>query len=114
MKIFKGVRDEHGCTVTVNGAPLDVRSDLRQHSAGFEWGYEGSGPRQLALAILAEHFGDDGRAVDRHQAFMETVVAELDEDQWTLTGDQIDDRLSYVVDVPMDLETLLNKVRGKT
>lgn len=33
---------------------LDPRFDLRQHSPdGFEWGYGGSGPAQLALALAA-------------------------------------------------------------
>ena len=33
--------------------PLDPRYDLRNHSpTGFAWGYGGSGPSQLALAIL--------------------------------------------------------------
>ena len=63
MKIYQGIRDEEGCVVTVNDALLDPRMDLRRYSSdGFEWGYEGSGPHQLALAILADHFGDDDRA----------------------------------------------------
>ncbi len=33
--------------------PLPPRFDVRNHSpSGFEWGYGGSGPAQLALAIL--------------------------------------------------------------
>lgn len=33
---------------------LDPRLDIAKHSpTGFEWGYGGSGPRQLAVAILA-------------------------------------------------------------
>ncbi len=115
MKIYQGVRSpQQGCRVTVNGAPLDPRYDLRRHStSGFEWGYEGSGPRQLALAILADHFGDDAKAVDQHGLFMEVVVAELEGDQWTLTGGQIDTTFDEVVEVPMDLETLLEKIRGR-
>ncbi len=114
MKIYQGARTPQGVQVTVNGAPLDPRYELRQHStSGFEWGYEGSGPRQLALAILADHFGDSAKAIDRHSLFMEVVVAELEGDAWTLTGDQIDAAFSQVVEVPMDLQTLLDKVRGR-
>ncbi len=37
--------------------PLGPRLDLANHSPdGFSWGYGGSGPAQLALAILADHF----------------------------------------------------------
>lgn len=113
MKIYHGTRTLEGCTVTAGGAPLDERLDLRQHStSGFEWGYEGSGPRQLALAILADHFGDDARALSQCQLLMEVVIAELKGDDWTLTAEQIDNTFSQVVQVPFDLETLLNKVRG--
>ena len=37
-------------------------------------GYGGSGPVQLALAILAEHLGDNGMAVCLHQAFKWPVL----------------------------------------
>lgn len=38
--------------------PLDPKLKLVNHSpTGFSWGYGGSGPAQLALAILADHFG---------------------------------------------------------
>src|SRR5262245_12952424 len=37
--------------------PLPLRQEIRNHSpTGFSWGYDGSGPAQLALAILADHF----------------------------------------------------------
>jgi len=40
-------------------AALAPRRDLCNHSpTGFEWGYGGSGPSQLALAMLADFFGD--------------------------------------------------------
>ena len=39
---------------------LDPRRDLRNHSpTGYAWGYSGSGPAQLALAILCDALGDD-------------------------------------------------------
>lgn len=113
MKIYQATRTREGCTVTVDGTPLDERLDLRQHStSGFEWGYQGSGPRQLALAILADHFGDGARALSQCPIFMEVVIAELKGDKWKLTTEQIDNSFSQVVEVPFDLETLLNKVRG--
>jgi len=38
------------------GKRLDPRNDIRNHSpAGFEWGYCGSGPAQLALALVVHH-----------------------------------------------------------
>ena len=113
MKIYQATRTPDGCAVTVDGVALAQRSDLRQYStSGFEWGYEGSGPQQLALAILADHFGDDSRALAQHKVFMEVVVGVMRSDQWTLTSEQIDNSFSQVVQVPMDLKTLLNRVRG--
>jgi len=113
MKTYKGLRGAEGCLVTVDGAPLDPRHDLRRYSEGsFEWGYDGTGPRQLALAILAEHFGDSTRALDYHRVFAETVIAELKSDEWTLTADAIQQAIDQVAVVPMDLATLLNRVRG--
>ena len=44
--------------------PLDPRFELRRHSPeGCEWGCAGSGPAKLALALAADTFGDNGRAL---------------------------------------------------
>lgn len=57
-------------------APLPRRLDLWNHSpSGFEYGYHGSGPAQLALALLADALGDDEQAVALHQEFKRRVVA---------------------------------------
>lgn len=90
MKTYEGSREGHAIIVTVNGRPLNPRLDLWNHSpTGFEWGYGGSGPAQLALAILADHLRDDDRASRLHQEFKWTVVAKLPHDGWTLTSAQI-------------------------
>ncbi len=61
MATYKGIRDGGNAQVTVDGAPLPPRNDLANHSPdGFGWGYSGSGPSQLALAVLAHHFRDAG------------------------------------------------------
>ena len=55
---------------------LKPRFDLWNHSPdGFNWGYGGSGPAQLALAILADCLGDDADAVRLHQVFKADVVS---------------------------------------
>jgi len=90
MKIYEGGRSLDGAVVTVDGKPLDPRFDLKRFSpAGFEWTYEGDGPRQLALAILADHLGDGPRALALSERFMRDVVAELD-NAWRLTSADID------------------------
>ncbi|WP_149539585.1 DUF6166 domain-containing protein [Siccirubricoccus phaeus] len=89
MKIYEGGRGLAGAEVTVDGAPLDPRFDVRTFSPmGFEWTYEGDGPRQLALALLCEHLGDPARALALTEGFMRLVVAELD-NAWMLTGEEI-------------------------
>lgn len=113
MKTYRGARTQAGYVVTVEGKPLDPRVDLkRPSSASFEWGYEGTGPSRLALAILADHFGDDSKALNLHQDFMQAVIAEIRGDEWSLTGERIDHAIEQAAVIPMDLKTLLERVRG--
>lgn len=94
MKVYRGVRQRSGVDVTVDGHPVDPRFDLSNHSpSGFEWGYSGSGPAQLALALLADHFGDDQPALELHQAFKFQVIASLLHDGWVLTTADLHDAL---------------------
>ena len=94
QKHYEGKRSYGQCFVTVDGRALDPRFDLRMHSPdGFEWGYGGSGPAQLALALLADWLAEDGQALAFYQAFKFRTVAGLPREGWTLTGSQIDDAL---------------------
>jgi hypothetical protein len=94
MKEYCGKRTIDGIVVTVNGAPLDERLDIQVFDdKGFEWSYEGTAPRQLALAVLADHFDDANLARDNVESFMTSVVANLDND-WTLTSQDIDAALA--------------------
>ena len=89
MKTYAGDRTIDGIIVTVDGSPLDQRLDIRRYSEnGFEWTYEGAESRQLALAILADHLGDTGRALSRVEPFMRDVVANFD-NTWEMTSDDI-------------------------
>ena len=90
MKTYEGARSLEGAIVTVDGKRLPLRHDLRVLSkAGFEWTYEGAGPAQLALALLADHLGDDEAALREYQRFMREVVAHLD-NAWRLSSADID------------------------
>ena len=94
MKQYVGHREGYAAIVTVDGRRLNPRLDLWNHSpSGFEWGYGGSGPAQLALAILADHLGDDQEALNLYQRFKWAVIAELPRHQWTLTSRDIDQLL---------------------
>jgi uncharacterized protein DUF6166 len=90
MKIYEGARSLDGAIVTVDGKKLSPRLDLRAFSkTGFEWTYEGAGPAQLALALLADHLGDDQAALAQYERFMREIVANLD-NAWRLSSADID------------------------
>ncbi len=96
MKTYEGRRSMDGLVVTADGRPLDPRYDIKQFwKYGFEWTYEGPDPQQLALAILADHLGDNSRALALSEPFMKSVVANLDND-WVLTGLEIDTALKEI------------------
>lgn len=91
---------EHGgrARVTRNGLPLDPgpSQKIRNHSPdGFSWGYGGSGPAQLALALLLDVTGNRELAESLYQDFKWEVVAMWDQkDGWTITSAQIHDWLA--------------------
>ena len=89
MAVYEGGRFLEGTSVTVDGIPRPPRHDLANHSETFEWTYEGAGPRQLALAILAHHLDNDASALQLHEQFMNDIVANLD-NSWQLTSELID------------------------
>ena len=90
MKRFSGDRTIDGVKAWVDGRLLDPRLDLHRYTAnGFEWSYEGEEPRQLALAILAEHLNDPADAKALVEPFMKAVVANFD-NEWEMTSADID------------------------
>ena len=107
MKQYAGRRQGYAAIVTVDGRPLNPRVDLWNHSpTGFEWGYGGSGPAQLALAILADHLQDDEEAFNFHHRFKWAVVAEFPRRAWTLTSQQIDQVLQTLRETEPMLESV--------
>ena len=85
--IVEMMYQDRGCQGT-----LEPRNDLWNHSPdGFEWGYAGSGPAQLALAILAQHTLDDRYAVRRHQDFKREVISHIRDNYWLIRGEEVAD-----------------------
>lgn len=63
---------------TVN-QPIGPYLFVVNHSPdGFEYGYGGSGPAQLALAILCYHTRDNQLAMRLHQDFKKEFIQSLD------------------------------------
>ncbi|MBP3955351.1 hypothetical protein J8F10_08670 [Gemmata sp. G18] len=97
MKTYIGERTPDGCQVLVldkskpDGAYLlNPRYDLRNHSPdGFNFGYAGSGPSQLALALLADALDDDDRAQGIYQTYKFKVIGRLEGDRFELTEENI-------------------------
>ncbi len=93
MKIYIGDRTIDGIAVTVDGQPLSPYYDqLKLTEHGFEWSYEGPEPAQLAFALLYDHLGDSDAAKQLHQALMERMVANFD-NEWELTSGDLDDAI---------------------
>jgi len=112
MLNFHGQRTRTGCIVTVGKtdgglfSTLPLYLDFVNHSpTGFEWGYYGSGPSQLAYAILHHYFvkgkGLTGKrahekAVDLYMEFKRNVVGSLPHDTWDMNEKEIDTYLEFV------------------
>lgn len=78
---------------------LRLRLDLWNHSpTGFEAGYGGSGPAQLALAILADALDDDDLAIRLHQKYKWQVIAKLPRNaDFTITHAEVEDFMAKAI-----------------
>lgn len=119
MKVYRGTRAFDGDSMTrgepsvvVQNVAHDGPSDRRPltrvpyHSPdGLEWGYAGSGPADLALAILADYFDEPpglvlaalrsmwtprSKAAALHQSFKERFVSTERRDEWQLHSGAIE------------------------
>ncbi len=105
MKSFSGTFDnENWYQVFLNGKTFSPSRSLkiRNHSPdGFAWSYYGSGPAQLALAILLEET-DEETAQDLYQDFKSKVIANLPQTGWsfdsTLVQKFLTDPAKFVLD----------------
>jgi hypothetical protein len=101
MKHYAGDRTIDGVKVTVDGAPLDPCVNIMEFSKnGFEWSYEGPEPRQLALALLADHLGDHAAAEAAVEPFMRAIVANFG-NEWEMSSSDIDRALAALAGNPV-------------
>jgi hypothetical protein len=80
------------------GSSINPRFDLCNHSPdGFEWGYGGSGPAQLALAICADYLQDDKLALKVYQYFKARVIAVQPKEGFVLSGAYVDEIIQDII-----------------
>ena len=75
--------------IWLNGELLlpEKSQEIINHSPdGFAWGYGGSGPSQLALAICLELYGQD-KATQIYQSFKWDYIANLPDKNFDITLD---------------------------
>ena len=104
MKVFMGRNERtasggfHVMVVDQGGPrPLPPRHDLCNHSPdGFAWGYGGSGPAQLALALAADVLEDDRRALAAYQGLKWKLVARLPDGDWELSAAAVQEAILQV------------------
>lgn len=91
MKRYIGTRTRKGCHVTVrtHGKERPLAPCLDVHTQPvpeFEWGYYGSGPGHLALALAADVLGSAESARQVYQDLMRHLVGRLPYQGWELNA----------------------------
>ncbi len=88
----RSLRRDGDVFVTKDGVPLSPKPSQKvwNHSPdGFNWGYGGSGPAKLALAILLDVTGGAEYSVGLHQDFKWDIVAGWGDDTWDISTEQV-------------------------
>ena len=107
---FHGKRDSEGiCHLYKSNDEYQVEilpdriQKVYNHSPdGFEWGYGGSGPSQLSLAIMLEATDDDRKALNLYQGFKFDVVSGLPYAEWTIPIEKIETWITSQADDNLD------------
>lgn len=86
--VLNGIWEDN--TVYLDGVRLSPypSQQLRNHSPdGFSWGYLGSGPAQLALAVLLAAGFSKEQATNKYMQFKEAVISQLPQQDFTVEID---------------------------
>lgn len=65
-------------------SPARSQSVWNHSPDGFNWGYHGSGPAQLALAIMLELTDDEDMSIRLHQRLKQDFLADLPDEDFEL------------------------------
>ena len=88
---YAGARGENGEIKVVrirNGRQEPLRHLVLHSPSGFEWGYSGSGPTDLARSIIADVTGDDNPHPGIYQEFKRQFVTRW-KDRWEVSLEKI-------------------------
>jgi hypothetical protein len=95
---YYGTANGGNWSVLLNGKHFDHADSLKvsNHSPdGFAWGYGGSAPSQLALAILLHEIGNPDFIVHHYQQFKTDLIETVpQDDDFILTSSDVDEWLS--------------------
>lgn len=73
--------------------PISSRFEIRHSPDGFQWGYSGSGPTELARAILLAVIPRDDRV--RHprcyRTFRDRFISRIKADEFTLDSKEVEE-----------------------
>jgi hypothetical protein len=88
--VYRGEIADGQYRVTVNGCPLAVRRRLpgREMIHGIAWGQSGTGPKQLAHALVFDATGDPYLAAASHVWIMWALVSQWGQ-RWEITAGQV-------------------------
>ena len=92
--MIRGIEErdkQGGFKVYIKGKLLSPKrsQNVRNHSPdGFSWGYLGSGPSQLALAILLEFLPKE-KAKKYYQNFKQDIIVNLPKDNFEMPVDLV-------------------------
>jgi len=91
--MIKGVYNEY--KVTIDDVVLDPKFSrgVRDYSSEFMWGYGGSGPSQLALALLLFFGASENEAMAYYQELKRDLVARLPEADFEIENSKVVDWL---------------------
>ena len=105
LRRSKSGHEYNAAHVTVNDKKLSNRYNEVSHSSDFEWGFLGSGPSQLAYAILRDFLGNRRKATLLHQAFKAEIILQLKQkSDWVLTGRQILNTITVQESIVRDVQ----------
>ena len=99
MITYTGIRVGHVVSVVVCNpeGPKDLRHICRHSPDGFQWGYGGSGPSDLALSIMVDFFERQGlefalkSAGTCYQDFKWEFIAGIKENTFVITEEQVNE-----------------------